>query len=568
MEQLETNVAALDNLAFTDEELAEIDQHAVDAGINIWAESSSLREAAARSSQQFMPSSPLVRHLGMRLESIGDRRGDARRSRSGRSWRRWTTSSTAARSRPDRHRRDGGRWADDAEPESLAGSTVTLNVNYVAAARGQDLTAHAVVVRKRGRSLVFSEVRVTEPDGRLVATGSVGAALGLAMTEAEARELAGSRRELSALPRGIGDVHGAIAGRVFGALGPSAAPVRSVHDTISRGVYASVSGGLRVATGAAPARGDVPLSETPRGAMASRRSTGCSATGCAAEGSPLAIPMQRARDGPAAPPHVVVFVHGLGETEYAWGSPTTATLHEARHHAGLRPLQHRPPHLRERRLARGAARRAVATGRSERITLSATRWAGSSRAAPATTAARGPRTCATRSRSARRTRARRSSRPCTRMSAALHLAPETRPFARFLRRRSAGIRDLRRGSLVDEDWRDQDPDALRAKACRGPAARRRDALLRRRHDHAQRKHPVGRLLGDTLVLSPSASGRRIGFARHGLALGGTHHLALLNHPEVYAQLERAETLGERLCVVDHRLTSCPYSHSLTLGGCL
>ena len=41
VEQLETNVAALDNLAFTDAELAEIDQHAVDAGINIWEESSS-----------------------------------------------------------------------------------------------------------------------------------------------------------------------------------------------------------------------------------------------------------------------------------------------------------------------------------------------------------------------------------------------------------------------------------------------------------------------------------------------------------------------------------------------
>jgi L-glyceraldehyde 3-phosphate reductase len=38
--QLEQNVAALDNLAFTDAELAEIDQHAVDAGINIWAQSS------------------------------------------------------------------------------------------------------------------------------------------------------------------------------------------------------------------------------------------------------------------------------------------------------------------------------------------------------------------------------------------------------------------------------------------------------------------------------------------------------------------------------------------------
>ena len=40
VEQLETNVAALENLDFTADELAEIDQHAVDAGINIWAESS------------------------------------------------------------------------------------------------------------------------------------------------------------------------------------------------------------------------------------------------------------------------------------------------------------------------------------------------------------------------------------------------------------------------------------------------------------------------------------------------------------------------------------------------
>ena len=40
VEQLETNVAALENLSFTDAELAEIDRHAVDAGINIWAQSS------------------------------------------------------------------------------------------------------------------------------------------------------------------------------------------------------------------------------------------------------------------------------------------------------------------------------------------------------------------------------------------------------------------------------------------------------------------------------------------------------------------------------------------------
>jgi L-glyceraldehyde 3-phosphate reductase len=39
--QLEDNVAALDNLAFDDQELAEIDRHATEAGINLWAESSS-----------------------------------------------------------------------------------------------------------------------------------------------------------------------------------------------------------------------------------------------------------------------------------------------------------------------------------------------------------------------------------------------------------------------------------------------------------------------------------------------------------------------------------------------
>ena len=43
------------------------------------------------------------------------------------------------------------------------------------------------------------------------------------------------------------------------------------------------------------------------------------------------------------------------------------------------------------------------------------------------------------------------------------------------------------------------------------------------------------------MLTPSASGRsrsrRIGFdEEYGLTLGGAHHLALLNHPEVYAQL--------------------------------
>jgi L-glyceraldehyde 3-phosphate reductase len=41
VEQLEANVGALERLDFTDEELAEIDKHATDSGINLWAASSS-----------------------------------------------------------------------------------------------------------------------------------------------------------------------------------------------------------------------------------------------------------------------------------------------------------------------------------------------------------------------------------------------------------------------------------------------------------------------------------------------------------------------------------------------
>ena len=40
VEQLEGNVAALENLSFSDEELAEIDKHATESGINLWERSS------------------------------------------------------------------------------------------------------------------------------------------------------------------------------------------------------------------------------------------------------------------------------------------------------------------------------------------------------------------------------------------------------------------------------------------------------------------------------------------------------------------------------------------------
>jgi len=63
-------------------------------------------------------------------------------------------------------------WSDDVEPEKTAGATVSMTISYTAAAVASDLTAHASVVR-RGRSLCFCEVRVTDADGAVVAHGSM-----------------------------------------------------------------------------------------------------------------------------------------------------------------------------------------------------------------------------------------------------------------------------------------------------------------------------------------------------------------------------------------------------------
>jgi uncharacterized protein (TIGR00369 family) len=122
--------------------------------------------------EQFIPASPLVKHLGIELAKLepdhaelllpyrdevatmGDVvHGGAIASLI-------DTAGMAA------------AWADDVEPEALAGATVSLTVDYLAAARGQDLLATATVAR-RGRSLAFTDVRVTDPGGRLVAKGSL-----------------------------------------------------------------------------------------------------------------------------------------------------------------------------------------------------------------------------------------------------------------------------------------------------------------------------------------------------------------------------------------------------------
>jgi len=108
---------------------------------------------------------------------------------------------------------------------------------------------------------------------------------------------------------------------------------------------------------------------------------------------------------------------------------------------------------------------------------------------------------------------------------ALTRIPETRPFGDLVNARSAGIKDLRFGSCVEEDWCDCDPDEFMRDRCTevpflGCATYYFiGATVSRRSDDALA------VVGDLLVTFPSASGkgrhRRIPFEiDHGRHVGG------------------------------------------------
>ena len=129
---------------------------------------------------------------------------------------------------------------------------------------------------------------------------------------------------------------------------------------------------------------------------------------------------------------------------------------------------------------------------------------------------------------------------------ALSLLPETRGFATPLKVRSAGIKDLGYGYLLDEDWLGHDPDAfLTQHRPPDPVPRQRQPLLRLRHaGRRSRRAAVGRIVGDLLVLRSSAwshggRGERMRFpVDHYRHVGGANHFDLLNHPAIYDQITR------------------------------
>jgi hypothetical protein len=389
---------------------------------------------------------------------------------------------------------------------------------------------------------------------------------------------------IAELARGV---HEAVADRVFGALGPPAAPVRAWHDTIATTSYrgarvlaGSVVRGGAVAGGLAVDDDAPSVSESGGGRALVAALNGAWGDRLAARGSPLALSMTVRAQGRDvgtdraslasvfvdASPRVAVFAHGLGESDDAWrrrgiGNCTPYGERLAAEH-GFTPVYVRynsglhisangrtlaalldkltawwPCEVSELALVGHSMGGLVLRSACHYGSDAGHRWPGQVRSVFALGA---PHTGAPLERAANMA------------GYGLSLVPEARPFARPLAVRAAGVKDLRHGYLIDSDWDGRDPDALRSPAAAEvPFLEHADHYFVSATLSADPDAVSGRLLGDLLVLRRSAWAQRgrgdrpgSGVERlrfdldHYRNLGEANHFDLLNHPAVYEQLSR------------------------------
>jgi pimeloyl-ACP methyl ester carboxylesterase len=378
----------------------------------------------------------------------------------------------------------------------------------------------------------------------------------------------------------VRDVHRAVAGRVFGALGGGAAPVRLVHDAIAGTTYGTVRAahvvvprvGSRVVAALAEEGSSVttrPAGRVAVGALnglfgdrvARRYPALALPMGLRAEGSDVALsPRSLARAYPTPTSRLVLFVHGLCESEESW-SLAAARRHGERgvtYGSLLRDdLGFTPLYLRYNSgLCVSDNARALAELLEELVEL----WpvpveelvlVGHSMGGLVTRGACGDGAVSGHAwtRSVRHVfslgtphRGAPLERGVHALCTLLDQVPEMRPAARVLDARSEGVRDLRHGTCDETHARAADAERhLRGRAGAVPSLPHASStfvaatLVRDKH------HAAARWVGDLLVQLPSALGRglpaRILFAEESEAhFGGMHHFDLLNHPVVYAQL--------------------------------
>ncbi|CAN5216298.1 permease [soil metagenome] len=384
----------------------------------------------------------------------------------------------------------------------------------------------------------------------------------------------------------IQGVHTAVADRVFGAVGGSSAVARTVHDSVSSGVYGALKLGGRGIGLAISGAGQIvsggeertAVSDSRFGRAAQAAINGLIGDRLEEEESELRIRMalrlpggdvevrrNDLNDAFAEPtPRLAIFVHGLCETEEAWwlgirADPDTDTgASEAprtygqklRDDLGFCPLYLRYNtglHISDngRRLSwlLEELHREWPVAIDEIALIGHSMGALVSRSAchEAVDERRGwvkdvghviclgvPNTGSW------------LEKVVNAGGWALKSVPESRPFSDFLELRSQGIKDLRFGYVRDEDWLDSDPDERLRNRSRplAPVSGVRYHFVSGGLTTSER-HPVAAAIGDVLVRKASASspigpdGKPHGDCRH---VQGAGHFQLLNHPGVYEHL--------------------------------
>jgi pimeloyl-ACP methyl ester carboxylesterase len=381
----------------------------------------------------------------------------------------------------------------------------------------------------------------------------------------------------------VRDVHAAIADRSFAAVGPVGRPVQAIHDVIAGGVYGVVRGAhsvlprvvsMAAAYSAPPAQ--APLSESRSGRFALAVVNGLwgdtlngrhpeLATAMAVRSRAVDVPLTadalRAAF-PEATARIAVFAHGFCETEEYWslssrrhyGSDRTTLGSRLRRDLGYTPVYLRYNtglHVSDNGVRLAALLDDLVGGWPvpvEEVTLVGHSMGGLVMRSACHYATTGPHPWVPLVRHVVCLGSPHLGAPLAKgVDAAAWLLgrfPETRPVARLLDLRSVGVKDLGFGALVEEDWRDADPDELLRDRCTEvPFLSHAAYYFIGATVTLGRDNPLAVAVGDLFVRFPSASGRgrlrQVPFTPdHGRHLGGLHHFDLLNHPDVYEQVRR------------------------------
>ena len=351
-------------------------------------------------------------------------------------------------------------------------------------------------------------------------------------------------------------MHRAISSRWFGAVGPASLPVRRTHDAVSDVVYGVLRAGGAVAGYILESRmSDVsPVSESIQSVV-----NGLWGDDLGRYGPELEIPMTvRDRSGdpvnlsadlgvafPDATGHVVVLVHGLLETERCWqGLGEEPGLVEAleahpvltpapvRYNSGLRISENGD------QLSRLVAELRVGWPVPvESISLVGHSMGGlviRSACATAESTNQGwlqhVRDVVTLGTPHRGSPLEKAANVA---AWALDGTPDTRPLAEFLNGRSVGIKDLRFGAIMEDDWRGADADAFLSNTVGEhslPPGIRHNFLAG--VATANPAHPLAHAVGDLVVRANSAVGRGNLSPTSAEVVGGVRHLDLPRTPVV------------------------------------